>query len=227
MTALSGRYAEIGLGPERARRMVHLAEAARAGMSISFHSDMPMAPAKPLQLIWSAVNRLTAEGPVSGPDQVIDLDTALRAVTIEAAYSIRQENDIGSITPGKLANFTVLEQSPYAVAPTALKDIPVWGTILEGRIQPAPAAPERRADASPTIRAVPASTRPDAPWPSGSAAAGKQRTLFRPEASSHLFCSHPGGEPTMSCACNGDAFASAVSRMLPRAVDESRTRPAD
>jgi hypothetical protein len=175
---------------------------------------MPMAPAKPLQLIWSAVNRLTAEGPVNGPEQVVDLDTALRAMTIEAAYSIRQEHDIGSITPDKLANFTVLEQSPYAVAPTALKDIPVWGTILEGRVQPAPAAPERRAHTAPAVRAVPASTRSDAPLPLDRSAAGEQRTLFRPEASSHRFCNRPGGEPTMSCACDGDAFASVVSRML-------------
>jgi hypothetical protein len=183
--------------------MVPLAEAARAGMSISLHSDMPMAPAKPLQLVWSAVNRLTAEGSVNGPDQMIDLDTALRAVTIEAAYSIRQENDIGSITPGKLANFTVLERSPYAVAPTALKDIPVWGTVLEGRVQPAPAAPERRADASSAIRPILASRPPNAPWSSGRSAGGD-----------HLFCSHPGAEPTVSCACNGGAFASVVSGML-------------
>ena len=139
VTALSGRYAEIGIGPERARRMVPLGDAHRAGMSISFHSDMPMAPAKPLQLVWSAVNRLSAEGQVMGEDQKVDLDTALKAVTIDAAYSIRLEDEVGSITPGKYANFTVLEESPYAVEPIALKDIAVWGTVLEGRVQPAAA----------------------------------------------------------------------------------------
>uniref|UniRef100_UPI0022EB22DC amidohydrolase n=1 Tax=Falsiroseomonas oryzae TaxID=2766473 RepID=UPI0022EB22DC len=144
VTALAGRYAQIGIGPERARRMVPLKDAENAGMSISFHSDMPMAPAKPLQLIWAAVNRFTAEGPVMGEDQRVSLDLALRAMTIEAAYSIRLENEVGSITPGKLANFTILEQSPYGVAPAALKDILVWGTVLEGRVQPAPPAPGPR-----------------------------------------------------------------------------------
>lgn len=210
VTALSGRYAQIGLGPERARRMVPLADAVRAGMSISFHSDMPMAPAKPLQLMWSAMNRLTAEGPVSGPDQVIDLDTALRAMTIEAAYSIRLENEIGSITPGKLANFTVLEQSPYAVAPTALRDIPVWGTVLEGRVQPAPAAPQRRTEMAPTIHAAPrfGVTRLSGPF------IATDPTLAGPVACDNLFCSHPGAEPTVSCACGGGAFAAIVSAML-------------
>ncbi len=74
-----------------------------------------------------------------GEDQKVDLDTALKAVTIDAAYSIRLENEVGSITPGKYANFTVLEESPYAVEPMALKDIAVWGTVLEGRVQPAAA----------------------------------------------------------------------------------------
>lgn len=136
VTALAGRYADVGIGPERAQRMVPLRDVVDAGMSISFHSDMPMAPAKPLQLMWSAMNRMTAEGDVSGPDQRIDLDTALRAITIDAAYSIRLEDELGSIEPGKRANFTILEQSPYDVAPEDIADIDVWGTVLEGRIQP-------------------------------------------------------------------------------------------
>jgi hypothetical protein len=98
-----------------------------------------MAPAKPLQLVWSAINRITAEGNVVGPEQRVDLETALRAITIDAAFSIRLENEVGSITPGKYANFTVLEQSPYDVKPENLKEIKVWGTVLEGRIQPVPA----------------------------------------------------------------------------------------
>ncbi len=141
VTALAGRYAEVGIGPERAQRMVPLKDVVDAGMSISFHSDMPMAPAKPLQLAWSAMNRLTAEGEVSGPDQRVDLDTALRAITIDAAYSIRLEDELGSIEPGKLANFTILDQSPYDVAPEDIADIGIWGTVLEGRVQPVSETP--------------------------------------------------------------------------------------
>jgi predicted amidohydrolase YtcJ len=211
VTALAGRYAQIGLGPERARRMVPLADAKRAGMPISFHSDMPMAPAKPLQLVWSAVNRFTAEGPVMGPDQVLDLDTSLRAMTIEAAYSIRLEDEVGSITPGKFANFTVLEQSPYEVAPPALKDIAVWGTVLEGRVQPAPApAAGRRAESAPAGRAGSRMAKSDLA-PAGPTPVIDASHLH---ACSHLLCSGPGGAPTLGCACGGGAFAAVVSSML-------------
>lgn len=147
VTALADRYAEIGIGPERTTRMVPLGEAERLGLSLSFHSDMPMAPAKPLQLVWSAVTRLTADGKVNGPDQAVSVDTALKAITIDAAYSIQLEDEVGSITAGKIANFTVLEESPYDVAPEKLKDIGIWGTVLEGRVQPASTAAVQKAKA--------------------------------------------------------------------------------
>ena len=73
---------------------------------------------------------------MAGPEQRICVEDALRAVTIEAAYSWRKENELGSIAPGKIANFTVLEQDPLAVEPLKLKDIPIWGTVFEGRIFP-------------------------------------------------------------------------------------------
>ena len=136
VTALAGRYAKLGIGPERSANIAAHGDVVKNGGSLSFHSDMPMAPAKPIQLVWAAVNRFTAEGPVAGPEHRVSLDVALKAVTIDAAYSIQMEKKVGSIEVGKDANLTVLEQSPYAVAPQQLKDVPVWGTMLEGRVQP-------------------------------------------------------------------------------------------
>ncbi len=141
VTALAGRYAKLGIGPERSANMVPNGEVLKHGGSLSFHSDMPMAPAKPMQLVWAAVNRFTAEGPVAGPQHRVPLHTALRAITIEAAYSIQMEERLGSIEVGKDANLTALMQSPYEVAPEELKDIRVWGTMLEGRLQPVGPAP--------------------------------------------------------------------------------------
>lgn len=210
VTALAGRYAQIGIGPERARRMVPLKDAQDAGMSISFHSDMPMAPAKPLQLVWAAVNRLTAEGAVMGEDQRVGVDLALRAVTIEAAFSIRLEHEVGSIAQGKLANFAVLEQSPLEVAPAALKDIAIWGTVLEGRVQPAPAlAPaDRRADAAPG----PARFR--VAGPSGRFAAADAALPAGAAACAHPFCTHTGADAALGCGCGGQAFAAIIDAML-------------
>ena len=130
------KYGEVGLGPQRADVMVRAASVRKHAIPLSYHSDLPMGPAAPLALASFGVNRLTPKGRVAGPEQRISVDDALRAVTIEAAYSWRQEDKIGSIAPGKIANFTVLEEDPYAVDATKLSDVPVWGTVFEGAVYP-------------------------------------------------------------------------------------------
>ncbi len=137
---LADRYAAGSVGGERTERMVPLGDAVRAGIPFSMHSDMPMAPAEPLKYMWSAVNRISTSGRVVGPDQRISAEDALEGITIGAAYSLQLEDEIGSIEPGKLANFTILEENPLTVDPLTLADIKVWGTVLEGRLQPAPPA---------------------------------------------------------------------------------------
>lgn len=132
------KYAAHGLGPARADAMVRSASVLRRGIPLSFHSDLPMGPADPLALAWCGVNRTTPSGRIAGPEQRISVHDALRAVTIEAAYSWRMEDELGSITPGKLANFTVLGEDPYAVAPENLNRIAVLGTVYEGRWFPQP-----------------------------------------------------------------------------------------
>ena len=136
VTALADLYGTDGLGPARADNMVRLGDAERAGISFSLHSDMPMAPGQPLFLMHCAVNRTTVSGRVAGPDQRIGRLAALKAVTLDAAYSLRLENEVGSITPGKLANLTILGDNPLTVDPAKLKDIAVWGTVQEGRVLP-------------------------------------------------------------------------------------------
>jgi predicted amidohydrolase YtcJ len=131
------KYAAHGLGPARADTMVRSASVLRRNIPLSFHSDLPMGPADPLTLAWCAVNRRTPSGRVAGPEQRVSVHDALRAVTIEAAYSWRMEHELGSITAGKAANFTVLGQDPYVVDPERLNQIPVLGTVYGGRWFPA------------------------------------------------------------------------------------------
>lgn len=138
---LADRYAQGNVGEERTDRMVPLGDVVRAGISFSMHSDMPMAPAEPLKYMWAAVNRISTSGSVIGSDQRISTEDALKGITLGAAYSIQMEDEIGSIERGKLANFTILEENPLTVDPMTLADIEVWGTVLEGRVQPAPTAP--------------------------------------------------------------------------------------
>jgi len=134
--ALGDKYAEVGLGPERAHYMLRLKSLIDNGVKVSLHSDFTMAPAEPLRLAWVAVNRLSASDKVLGPEECVTVEQALRMVTIDAAYAIRMEDKIGSIATGKMADFTVLEQDPYKVDPVKLKDIPIWGTVFEGRLFP-------------------------------------------------------------------------------------------
>jgi predicted amidohydrolase YtcJ len=133
--ALSDNYRDNGLEPERADVMVRMGDVEKAGISYSFHSDMPMAPGQPLFLMWSAVNRVTNDGNLRGGEQRVSRLGALKAVTLNAAYSLQLENEVGSIEPGKLANFTVLADNPITCDPLKIKDISVWGTVLEGRVQ--------------------------------------------------------------------------------------------
>ncbi len=131
-------YAARGLGEERAHEMVRAQSVLRRGIPLSLHSDLPMGPAEPLRLASFAVNRRTASGRVAAPGQRISVHDALRAVTIEAAYSWRMESELGTITPGKAATFTVLAEDPYAIDPARLGDIGIVGTVYEGRWFPAP-----------------------------------------------------------------------------------------
>jgi predicted amidohydrolase YtcJ len=77
--------------------------------------------------MWAAVNRVTNDGNVRGPEQRISPLSALKAVTLDAAYSLQMEKDVGSIEPGKLANFTILADNPLTIDPMKIKDIAVWG----------------------------------------------------------------------------------------------------
>ena len=68
------------------------------------------------------------------PVERISVDEALRAITIDAAFALGLEQEIGSIVAGKRADFTVLEKNPLKVGVKRLRDIPVWGTVFEGRV---------------------------------------------------------------------------------------------
>ncbi|MDC8784270.1 amidohydrolase [Roseateles koreensis] len=130
------KFSKSSLGKERADNMVRAQSVIRRGLHLSLHTDAPIAPMGPLYLAWAAVNRTTLDGRLVAPEQRISVDDALRAVTIEAAYSLRQENDLGSIAVGKIANFSVLGQDPYKVKPMTIKDIPIRASVFEGRVFP-------------------------------------------------------------------------------------------
>jgi len=151
VTSLADQYSKVGLGPQRANEMVRMGDVERAGISYSYHSDMPMAPADPLFLMWCGVNRVTTSGRVAGENQRVSREGALKAVTIEAAYSLKMENELGSIVSGKLANLTILDDNPVTCDPMKIRDIGVWGTVHEGRVLPVEKSTDTQVLRSPNL----------------------------------------------------------------------------
>lgn len=131
------QHRDATVGPEIAPRMNAARSALNAGLDISIHCDAPVSPMSPLFTAWCAVNRKTASGKDHGPSERITATEALRAITLGAAMSLDLEQIIGSISPGKFADFTVLAADPLSVDPMAIRDIEVLGTVLGGHHQPA------------------------------------------------------------------------------------------
>ncbi|WP_162844095.1 amidohydrolase [Sinobacterium caligoides] len=131
---LGDSYSEVGLGYDRAGRIVPLSGLVDRGVPVALHSDFGMAPSKPLLLAWAAMTRMTVSGKEKIPPRALTVDEALKAVTIDAAYILGLDRDIGSIQSGKKADFVVLEKNPYSVKPDQLREIKIIGTVFEGRV---------------------------------------------------------------------------------------------
>jgi predicted amidohydrolase YtcJ len=136
--ALADSYASLGLGGDRASQIVRAGSLVRAGIPVSFHSDYPMAPVEPLFLAWCAATRQTQSGKVVSPSEKLEVMQSLRGITIDAAHAIQMEHELGSIVAGKLADFTVLESDPFDSGAQGLKDIAIWGTVMNGQVHQLP-----------------------------------------------------------------------------------------
>ena len=128
------QHVALTVGKDRAERMNAARSAIDAGLGVAIHSDAPVTPMGPLFTAWCAVNRLTMTGRTLGEAQKITVAEALRLITLGAAHTLKLDNEIGSIECGKIADFAVLGADPLAVAPEALKDVPVLGTVSGGRV---------------------------------------------------------------------------------------------
>lgn len=127
-------YTDHILGYERSRRIDPARSALRHGVKFSFHSDASVTPVDPLKTVWIAVTRKTMSGKVLGPEQRISVYDALKAVTLDAAYLLFQDDKKGSIEAGKLADFTILDKDPLIIDVDAIPKIKVKATMLGGRI---------------------------------------------------------------------------------------------
>jgi hypothetical protein len=135
------RWMEERIG-KRARWAYAFRTLHEAGVKLSFGSDWPGTnaswyTANPLHGMYAAVTRQTLDGlPVGGwyPEERIEVETALRAYTVNNAWVAGEEDDIGTLSAGKLADIVVLDADPLRIAPAKLKDVAVVMTIVGGRI---------------------------------------------------------------------------------------------
>ena len=134
-------YYNWGEGVEQAigtpgERFNPLGEFLEAGVPVTISSDAPVAEPRPLEAIQAAVTRVTRRGHRLGPDSLrISAEDALRGHTLEGAASLGRDHELGSLTPGKRADFVVLGADPLAVAGDEIAAIPVLETWVDGVVK--------------------------------------------------------------------------------------------
>jgi predicted amidohydrolase YtcJ len=104
----------------------------RAGITVAGSSDAPVITPEPLTGIRDAILRRTAAGRVIGPGERLAASDALALYTTGGAYAMHRETEIGSLEPGKLADFTVLDRNPLRTDPEQITDIQVLATVVDG-----------------------------------------------------------------------------------------------
>ncbi|MEZ5560031.1 MAG: amidohydrolase family protein [Pseudomonadales bacterium] len=132
-------------GADKAAKLDRTGACEAAGIRWTLHSDEPVTEMGPLRCIENAVTRALWRDPgaVLAPEECVSVDAALRAMTRDAAWQCHSEHEIGSLEPGKLADFVILEQDPRAVAPSAIGSIRVLETWVNGsRVHSADADPD-------------------------------------------------------------------------------------
>ena len=120
-------------GLDRAGRISPAGSALARGIPFTFHQDSPVIPPDMLETIWCACVRRTKAGRVLGAEERIPVEAALRAVTQTAAHQYGLERELGTLRPGKRADFVLLSGDPLRTPPEELKKLQVERTIRCGR----------------------------------------------------------------------------------------------
>jgi predicted amidohydrolase YtcJ len=140
------------VGPENAQNISPTGWAVDRGMMFGSHHDAPVAFPDSMRILSATVTRRTRSGDILGPDQRVDVMTAIKAMTIWPAWQHFEEDDKGSIEVGKLADFVILSDNPMTVDSDKLAELEVEVTIKEGKvIYDAASAPKSARAAVPLI----------------------------------------------------------------------------
>jgi hypothetical protein len=122
-------------GEEKAQLLDRCRSVEKAGVGFTLHSDFMVTDPDPLHMIEMAVTRKTWKEPdyVLAPEEKISVESAIRALTSEAAWQLFSEHEIGSLEPGKFADLVILDKDPRSVNPDAIREIRVLETWMDGK----------------------------------------------------------------------------------------------
>lgn len=133
-----GRFAEGRIGKERLSEIYSFRSLMDAGVNVSFGSDWFVSPMRPLLGIYVATTRHTADGknPTGWiPEEKVTVEQAVKAYTTNNAWIGNQENDLGTIEAGKLADLVIISDNIFEIDPADIKDTKVLMTIINGDIK--------------------------------------------------------------------------------------------
>ena len=122
------------LGATRTEALLPIHSTEEKGIPFTLHADQPMFESDPFRLIQTAVERKTTAGVEIGSDEKIALYTAIRSLTLDAAWQIGMEAHIGSLETGKYADFIVLDRDPFATPLEELQDIDCVQVFVAGNM---------------------------------------------------------------------------------------------
>ena len=131
-----GRWAEELIGSERIKTTYAFNSLINSKALLVFGSDWPVAPATPLEGMYAAVTRQTLDGANPDgwiPEQKISIEQALFAYTKNAAFASFEESRKGTLEPGKLADFVVLNKNVTKVKSEEIKDLKILKTYVGGK----------------------------------------------------------------------------------------------
>lgn len=127
-------HKESVLGEPRADYISPCRDVIDAGLIITSHHDAPVTFPNSMRVLDATVNRVTRSGKILGADQRISAYEGLKSLTEWAAYQYFEENNKGTITEGKLADFVILDKNPLKINPLKINTIQVLESIKEGQI---------------------------------------------------------------------------------------------
>jgi len=128
--------AEDRVGPERIKGGYAWRRMLDAGVVLAAGSDFPVELPNPFLGLYAAVTRQDSQGMPEGGwygDQALTREEALHSFTLAAAYAAHQEERLGSLEPGKWADFIVIDRDFFEVPAAEIDDIRVLETRVAGR----------------------------------------------------------------------------------------------